>query len=217
MDLGGVQLSTDRRVVFSATGWHNPPNFPAECQTQIGLIPRDVSYDEKSGGLKFTTIPELKGLYVESVEGTSSDGDSIATGSSLHLILNCEIDTLPSSGVVGFDVLATNDAYTRVGYDFATLRTFIDHTMSSTTITSTIIQTSKPSITLLNGENTIKIEVLVDNGMLELFGNDRAVISSFVSEVMADTTNVDPADRLNHLSVTAEGVTCTYEAHNLEL
>ena len=36
------QSPTGRRVLFSATGWHNPPGMGG-CHTQIHLIPRDMA------------------------------------------------------------------------------------------------------------------------------------------------------------------------------
>eukprot|EP01043_Picozoa_sp_COSAG02_P003845 COSAG02_NODE_97_length_37159_cov_37.660335_16_plen_502_part_00 len=51
------QSATGRRVLFSATGWHNPPGM-ASCHTQLHLIPRDVRLDAK-GRITFSPIPEI--------------------------------------------------------------------------------------------------------------------------------------------------------------
>ena len=51
------QSPTGRRVLFSATGWHNPPGM-ASCHTQVHLIPRDMVLDAKDR-VTFSPIPEI--------------------------------------------------------------------------------------------------------------------------------------------------------------
>ena len=44
-------------MLFSATGWHNPPGMGG-CHTQIHLIPRDMALDAK-GRVTFSPLPEI--------------------------------------------------------------------------------------------------------------------------------------------------------------
>jgi hypothetical protein len=55
------QLRSDRRVLFGATGWHNPKGFDGLCKSQYHLIPRDVSLDPQ-GRVTFSPLPEIATL-----------------------------------------------------------------------------------------------------------------------------------------------------------
>ena len=93
----------------------------------------------------------------------------------------------PARGVVGVDILAAADgsAGTAVGYDFASQRLVVNHTRSSKQSPSTIVQTAELTGGL--GDDPLELIVLVDNALVESFLNRRAVISSWISEIMRDT------------------------------
>ena len=62
--------------------------------------------------------------------------------------------------------------------------------------------------------NAVELVLLVDRGLVESFLNRRAVISSFVSELMAETTPA-PVDRTVFVTKAPSGVTCTFEGYEL--
>lgn len=222
----GRQAPNGRRVLFGATGWHNPPGMDSSCDPQIHLIPRDLGIDKVTGGLSIAPIPELATLRV----GAATVGDekagavSITTGARLQLQLNCTGSFETSGGdsdVVGFEVLATSDrmAFTRVGYNLTSRRMFVDHRSSSRTVTSEIVQTTAAGLVVQPKETSLVLDVLVDGALLEVFGNRRAVISSFVTELMREGTNVTaPADRATFLVAPASGngMACKWRAHQMK-
>ena len=63
--------------------------------------------------------------------------------------------------------------------------------------------------------NEIEIIALVDRGLVESFLNRRAVISSFISEIMEETTP-SPAERTVAVSPAPAGVSCTFESYALQ-
>ena len=103
-----AQAPNGRRVLFSATGWHNPPGM-GRCKTQMHLIPRDIKLDGK-GRVTFNPIPEIAttlrkpGAFKLSAGAAGRDGATTAKGSSLELHLNCS--GAASVGVVGLQILA---------------------------------------------------------------------------------------------------------------
>lgn len=63
---------------------------------------------------------------------------------------------------------------------------------------------------------SVVIDVLVDGALLEVFGNRRAAISSFITEVMQEQTTIAvPQDRVVFAAPVPAGVTCTYATHGL--
>ena len=84
-----AQAPNGRRVLFSATGWHNPPGM-GSCKTQLHLIPRDIKLDGK-GRVTFNPIPEIATTLRKpgAFKLSASDGATTAKGSSLELHLNC--------------------------------------------------------------------------------------------------------------------------------
>jgi len=233
---GGSQEPTARRVIFGATGWHNPPGMDGSCNPQIHLIPRDVGIDPLTGGLSLTPIPELASIRVP---GASASGrvnprlaEPIATGSRLQLQMNCTWASRGGGGgsgspaaavgegeVVGFRVLASSDrsGYTTVGYNFTSGRMFVDHTHSSPAHSSAIVQTTAPQLVVVQGDSTLVLDVLVDGALIELFGNRRAVISSFITEVMQEGANFTAPDDRQAFAVSPppDVASCTYAAHSL--
>jgi hypothetical protein len=63
--------------------------------------------------------------------------------------------------------------------------------------------------------NEVEIIILVDRGLVESFLNRRAVISSFISEIMSETTPA-PAERTVAVSPAPAGVTCKFEGYALQ-
>lgn len=55
----------------------------------------------------------------------------------------------------------------------------------------------------------------VRSGLVESFLNRRAVISSFITEIMGETTP-PPADRTVAISPTPAGVSCKFESYALQ-
>ena len=225
---GGVPQSPNgRRVLFSATGWHNPPGMGA-CKTQLHLIPRDIMLDTK-GRITFNPIPEIAQtlrkpgvahtlkLLSSSLAGGGAaadlDGATTVMGSSLELHLNCS--GAASTGTVGLQILAHADKskYTTVGYDYSAKQLFVDHSNSGAKA-STIKQVAPLAGGVESDGNAVELVLLVDRGLVESFLNRRAVISSFVSEVMAETTPT-PAERTVFVAKAPSGVTCTFAGYEL--
>ena len=218
---GVPQSPNGRRVLFSATGWHNPPGMGA-CKTQLHLIPRDIKLDSK-GRITFNPIPEIaqtlrkpgRAAFKIGAETTnqSVSGATTSKGSSLELHLNCS--GAASAGTVGLQVLAHADKskYTTVGYDYGAKQLFVDHSNSGAKA-STIKQVAPLAGGVESDGNTVELVVLVDRGLLESFLNRRAVISSFVSELMADTTPTPP-ERTVFVAKAPSGVKCTFVGYEL--
>ena len=210
-----VQAPDGRRVLFSATGWHNPPGMGG-CKTQLHLIPRDIKLDAK-GRVTFNPIPEIAATLRKPGSFELVAGSATATtvkGSSLELHLNCS-GALRASGSVGLQILAHADKskFTTVGYDYATERLFVDHSNSGA-LKSAIKQTAPLAGGAASDGNSIELVVLVDRGLVESFLNRRAVISSFVSEIMAETTPA-PAERTVFVAPAPSGVTCQFRGYEL--
>ena len=134
------QSPNGRRVLFSATGWHNPPGM-GSCRTQLHLIPRDIKLDQK-GRVTFNPIPEIAQTLrrpgaapfkLSAAAGNASadlEGATTVKGSSLELHLNCS--GAASAGTVGLQILAHADKskFTTVGYDYGAKQLFVDHSNS---------------------------------------------------------------------------------------
>ncbi len=212
-----VQAPDGRRVLFSATGWHNPPGMGA-CKTQLHLIPRDIKLDGK-GRVTFNPIPEVAatlrkpGTFQLSDGTTDNYGATTVKGSSLELHLNCS--GTASAGTVGLQILAHSDKrkYTTVGYDYAAKYLFVDHSNSGT-MTSTIKQVAPLAGGVESDDSVVELVVLVDRGLVESFLNRRAVISSFISEIMAESTPA-PSERTVFIANAPNGVTCKFVGYEL--
>ena len=63
-------------------------------------------------------------------------------------------------------------------------------------------------------KNQIEIIALVDRGLVESFLDRRAVVSSFITEIMAETTPA-PADRTVAVTPLPAGVSCQFESYAL--
>ena len=76
--------------------------------------------------------------------------------------------------------------------------------------------TIKQSAPLAGGaesdNNEVELVLLVDRGLVEFFLNRRAVISSFVNEIMAET-NPSPAERAVLVAEAPSGVTCAFVSY----
>ena len=207
-----VQAPNGRRVLFSATGWHNPPGM-GSCKTQLHLIPRDIKLDGK-GRVTFNPIPEIAAtLRKPGMFEHSAGGATTAKGSSLELHLNCS--GAATTGTVGLQILAHTDKskYTTVGYDYAAKQLFVDHSNSGA-MASTIKQVAPLAGGAESDGNAVELVLLVDHGLVESFLNRRAVISSFVSEIMAETTPT-PAERTVFVAKAPSGVACTFAGYEL--
>ena len=222
-----AQSPTGRRVLFSATGWHNPPGV--QCRTQIHLVPRDLAIDAQ-GRLTFNPIPEIASLRVAeqgvrleltggaAAASTTEPTKTSVAGSRLELVLNCSGTPIASSGnVVALRILANPDQsgswqqYTEVGYNYSSERLFVDHTHTGAKASTKppIVQTAPLRGGAASDGGAVEIYILVDNGLVESFANRRAVISSFASELMGDTTPA-PADRAVFVAPVPDGVTCAF-------
>jgi hypothetical protein len=155
------QLRSDRRVLFGATGWHNPQGFDGSCKSQYHLIPRDVSLDPL-GRLSFSPLPEIATLHKPgsrtalSLRGGDDTGSPLATaanGSMLELQLNCSGAPTAASGgggggVVGVNVLANDGmgSFTTVGYNYSSGRLFVDQSKTCCADVSQARGTAKPQL-----------------------------------------------------------------------
>ena len=207
---GAVQTGQSRRVLFSATGWHNPPglDLPSSCGTQMHLIPRDLRLDALNR-LTFNTlnpIPELTSLHVQNTtrvqQVTAAAAASGIAGSSVELRMNCT--GASASGLVGFHVLssASHTSYVQVVYDFDKESLLVDHTKGGGP-DSKITQAAPLS---LDPSGELELVVLLDGALIEAFANRRAVVSSFATHVFGGAE--PPEQRLNFVLVPPEGVTC---------
>lgn len=134
-------------------------------------------------------------------------------GSSLELHLNCS--GAASVGTVGLHILAHSDKskYTTVGYDYAAKQLFVDHTNSGA-MASTIKQVAPLAGGAESDNHEVELVLLVDRGLVESFLNRRAVISSFVSEIMSETSPA-PAERTVFIGEAPSGVTCEFRGYEL--
>ena len=78
-----------------------------------------------------------------------------------------------------------------------------------------ILQTAPLAGGLESDDGALELILLVDRGLVESFLNRRAVISSFVSEIMGETTPA-PADRTVAVAPSPSGVTCKFEGFALQ-
>lgn len=243
---GAVQSGTNRRVLFSATGWHNPPGWPnpPQCKTQMHLIPRDLLLDAQ-GRLTFNPIPELATLRESGpgVGGTAPQwmqllptshlpprsaqptpaAAAAATaplalqgGSSVELRMNCS--GRASTGQVGFDLLSEADhtKFVKVVYDYAAVELQVDHTNGGGA-DKAITQTAPLRGGLdSKGGEGVELVVLLDGALIEVFLNRRAVISSFSTHVFAAGSSTAPASRSNFALSPPAGVTCSVAAWSMK-
>ena len=233
---GVPQSPNGRRVLFSSTGWHNPPGMggmssgggaaaagwscPAlHLDGMLHLIPRDIKLDAK-GRITFNPIPEIAATlrkpgaaFTLGAGAADRDGATTAKGSSLELHLNCS--GAASAGTVGLQILAHADKskYTTIGYDYAAKQLFVDHSNSGA-MASTIKQVAVLAGGAESDGNAVELVLLVDRGLVESFLNRRAVISSYVSEIMGETMPA-PAERTVFVATAPSGVTCTFAGYEL--
>lgn len=229
------QSPTERRVLFSATGWHNPPG--TNCKTQVHLIPRDLRLDDKAR-LTFNPIPEIatlrtgvsRALSPEAFESDARGGKTTSTGVVGTLVeVNLTCTGMPTNGPhgrVGVEILAAADgsSSTFVGYDYETKRLVVDHTRSSSASSSAnqkgkaasppIVQTAPLAGGVESDGGAVEVYVLVDGALVESFLNRRAVISSWVSEVMSGTSP-SAFNRTVLVAPVPEGVRCAFQGHEL--
>lgn len=208
---GAVQSGSSRRVLFSASGWHNPPGLklgPA-CGTQMHLIPRDLLIDSQ-GRLTFNPIPELATLHKEEATPEWTPVPTVATasgiaGSSMELRMNCSGS--PSSGLAGFDLLSAKNHthFARVAYDFARGLLIVDHTQGGGP-DSKIVQSAPLK---LDADGKLDLVVLLDGALVEAFANRRAVISSFATHVFGVPDL--PEARYTFALPSPAGSTCTFK------
>ena len=231
------QLRTDRRVLFGATGWHNPQGFDGTCKGQYHLIPRDVALDPE-GRVTFSPLPEIATLHTPGSRTTmalaGSRGDSggplatAANGSMLELQLNCTGTPAAGGGVVGVNVLANDGmgSFTTVGYNYSSGRLFVDQSKTccagnDSGDRSEAAAAAKPGLLqtapLLNstaGEG-IQLYVLLDYALIEAFANRRAVISSWVGQIMWHDAP-PPDERRTFVLPAPAGVACTFQSWELQ-
>ena len=236
-----------RRVLFSATGWHNPQGMDGSCKGQYHLIPRDMGLDAQ-GRVTFSPIPELASLHqpgtrvvhelpAAAPRGGSDGGKAVtaaavlapqpramrtnASGSMLELQLNCTgAPTSPGAhgDVVGIQLLASDDLtqYTTVGFNYTSQRLFVSQKRSSAAGLlggrGGLMQTAPLRGGL--GPDGLQLFVLLDYALIEAFANRRAVLSSWVGQIMWKDTPA-PADRKVFALPPPEGVTCRFQAWGL--
>ena len=205
---GKVQSGSGRRVLFSATGWHNPPGLKLgpDCATQMHLIPRDLSLDSKNR-LIISPIPELASLREEDERDTTNG----TSGSSVELRMNCTVGGTPS-GMLGFDILSTEDrtSFVRVGYDLSKKMLVVDHSHGGGP-DSKIIQTAPLT---LDAHEDVELIILVDGALTEVFVNRRTVLSSFSTHVFDATQS--PEERWSYPLQPPAGVSCVHNAWSLK-
>ena len=217
-----------RRVLVSATGWHNPPGWPdpPKCRTQMHLIPRDLALDS-FGRLTFHPIPELTTLHIGEkpavvvVRGGDDRGwvPSLATpglpsGSALELRLNCSggvggVARASANGYVGFDLLSdeSRTSFVRVAYSLSGQQLQVDHTHGGGADAG-ITQTAPLQ---LDASEPIEMVVLLDGALLEVFLNRRVVLSSFATHVFGKPQPA-PALRSNFVLTPPNGIECVAHA-----
>jgi hypothetical protein len=78
-----------------------------------------------------------------------------------------------------------------------------------------IVQTAPLAGGAESDENEIEIIALVDRGLVESFLNRRAVISSFITEIMGEAVP-PPEERTVAVSAVPSGVSCKFESYALQ-
>lgn len=232
----GVQLPSARRVLFGATGWAPPRGQHCIPHTsmQIELLPRDLSLDPQSGELLIRPIPELASLRklpsaivatlrgsTATVTGMPSPDVRAASGSLLELRLNCSgVPTAVRPGTfVGLRILVSGDFHTTVGFNYSASHVFLDHTHSAAAahtyngVPSTLVQTAPVAA---GASGTVSLAVFVDNGLVEIYANERVVMSQWVTEVMNETeAALVPKRRTAAPLQPPEGTVCHFNSWEL--
>ena len=204
---------------------------------QIEMLPRDLGLDSKSR-LTITPIPELESLRrpgrsrFTTLHGDPDDDasslrvsdDAAPTGSLLDLRLNCTGRPTSTDGAVGVRVLIGEggSTYTTVGFNYSSAELFIDHRKSSkqcpdrvTCGPEAIVQTA-PLQGGHDADEGVQLTVMLDNGLVEAYINDRSVMSVWVTEVMNSTAaGSTPADRTAAPLTPPPGVSCRFASHEL--
>ena len=114
-----VQRGDGRRVLFSATGWHNTRGWPGglPCHTQMHLLPRELTLDA-TGRLLIAPVREVAETLRIGGGPAAGGMKAIGKGTRLDLELNCtgvptgtavrdgSSSTLDDDPIVGLTVLA---------------------------------------------------------------------------------------------------------------
>ncbi len=230
---------SERRVIFGATGWAPPRSLPG-CQPhtsmQIEMLPRDLGIDAK-GRLTISPIPELatlrkpgsrRSVWLHSSSDTSEPAmaDIAANGSLLDLRMTCVGRPSGTGDTVAINVLVGpgGTTFTKIGYNYSSSHLFIDHRHSSTQCPDrvtcgpgAILQTAPLQGGGLDVGESVELTVMLDNGLVEAYLNNRSVMSVWVVEVMNSTaTGLTPASRTAAALTPPAGVTCHWESHELQ-
>eukprot|EP00935_MAST-01C_sp_MAST-1C-sp1_P002630 g2630.t1 len=182
------QTAHGRRVLFGFPGWTQTtkPKGSPKCLQ----FARELSV--VGNRLALAPIPELSLLRRKQTQTSCTACDNrtaLATGAQLEVRLMCPGAT---SGTVGVDVLATPDGsqFTRVAYDFHAQQLVVDQRACCTaTPGNGVVQTAP--LQLADGEG-VDLAVFVDGYLLEVFLNNRSVITALVAP---NATAAGPAER----------------------
>jgi sucrose-6-phosphate hydrolase SacC (GH32 family) len=169
-----------------------------------------------AGRLTISPIPELASLHVPgsrryiaspAFAAAETTTTPIAKGPLLELQLNCtgtpsanhsatdiSIHEKGAAAVVGLEVLSSSDRrfFTTIGFNYSSGRLFVDHTNSGRNFTSGIVQTAPlpgghgEAAAAAAGGGGVQLYILVDHALIESFLNRRAVITSWISELMSE-------------------------------
>jgi sucrose-6-phosphate hydrolase SacC (GH32 family) len=218
---GVVQRGDGRRVLFSATGWHNTKGWPGglPCKTQMHLIPRDLGLDA-SGRLTIAPVAEVAATLRNPKTPAAGGMLAVATGVQLDLEMNCS--GTPTRGgdehpIVGMAVLdAKQGGGVVVGYNY---------TSQSLIVQGGGNNQGAPLADLTHGgggeggavdDAAVSLRVLIDGALLESFLNHHVAISSLVTNVFRGTAPPGPENRTSTALTPPAGVTCTFAAYKLD-
>ena len=218
---GWIQTSSDRRLLWSFTGWV-APSFPTECGRAL-IIPRDLRL--RGTFLEVEPIPEIALLRKSSTRRVvrlqgpngiglaSEETHDVAAGAQVEIRVLCNLSAsaLHTNGSVAVRTLATADgrAYTEVGVDFGvdSRNMYADHSRCCAKPNS-VVQRAP-----LAAGNWFELLVLVDGGMIESFSSGVALTPL----VAPDDTATPADDRLTTVVNSLPGATCEVQSWQLAL
>ncbi|CAM01582.1 fructan beta-fructosidase [Saccharopolyspora erythraea NRRL 2338] len=162
----------DRRIWLGwLSNWDYAKQVPTEPWRGAMTVPRTVGLTETASGVRITQnpVPEL-----ESRRGKPQNWSGVISeqgpapefsGAVLDIVAEFRLDTATTFGV---DVFVGEGQRTRIGYDVAARRLFVDRTASGTSISPGFAATH--SAELHPDGDVLRLRVLVDRSCVEVFG-----------------------------------------------
>ena len=192
--------SSDGRRIFMA--WMNSPHkyggdIPTTPWKSAMAVPRQLTLTNTADGVRMLQSPvtELQSLRAEVLKEvvapvTVEESNEIlkdVTASTFEIEAEFVVDENTTASDFGFKVRKGDSTYTTIGYAKADSKVYLDRTISGNTSFNTRFP-AKHTASLSPKNNTIKLNVLVDNSSVEIFANDGLV--SITDQIFPDPTAI---------------------------